>query len=123
VTWLSSFFLQNEAINSSLVTDLRIAYDVNQRTDQYDACITKILGTAMTICDIPCTVNKPLHQTSFPENTNAGFQVLEFTVSAGIFFTSKTLWKLRLQIELFVLWRLHLPVATVNLLTFHGSPE
>jgi len=118
VTWLSSFFLQNEAINSSLVTDLRIAYDVNQRTDQYDACITKILGTAMTICDIPCTVNKPLHQTSFPENTNAGFQVLEFTVSAGIFFKSKTSWKLRFPMELSLLWMLQLSVATVNFLPF-----
>jgi len=65
----------------------------------------------VTICDIPCAVNTPLHQTYFPANTKAGFQVLEFTFSAGIFLKIKTLWKLRLQIE-----------ATVNFLPFHGSP-
>jgi len=77
----------------------------------------------VTIYDIPCAVNTPLHQTYFPANTKAGFQILEFTFSAGIFFKTKTLWKLRLQIELPVLWRLHLPVATVNFLPFHASPE
>jgi len=40
----------------------------------------------MEICDIPCAVKTPFHQASFPANTTARFQVLEFTPSAGIFF-------------------------------------
>jgi hypothetical protein len=72
----------------------------------------------MTVCDIPCAVNTALNQTSFTANTKAGFQVLEFTLSAGIFFKSKNLSKLRFQIELPLLWRLQLPVATVHFLPF-----
>jgi hypothetical protein len=59
-----------------------------------------------------------LHQIYFPANTKAGFQVLEFTLSEGIFFKSKNLWKLRFQIELPLVWRLQLPVATAKFLPF-----
>jgi hypothetical protein len=45
----------------------------------YDAFITKCHDTAMTKYDIPCAVNKPFHQASFPTNTKAVFQALEFT--------------------------------------------
>jgi hypothetical protein len=72
----------------------------------------------MTIYDIPCALNTALYQTSFPACTKIVFQVLEFALSAGTFFKSKTLWKLRFQIELPLLWRLQLPVATVNFLPF-----
>ena len=72
----------------------------------------------MTICDSPCAFNTPLHQTSFPANAKSGFHVLEFTISEGIFFKSKTLWKFRFLVELHLLWRLQLPVATVNFLPF-----
>ena len=51
----------------------------------YDACVTKHPGTVMTIHDTPCAVNTTLNQTSFPDNTKTDFQVLEFTLSAGIF--------------------------------------
>jgi hypothetical protein len=59
----------------------------------------------------------------FSANTKAGFQVLEFTISAGTFFKSKTLWKLRFEIELHVLWRLQLPVTAVNFCLFYDSRE
>ena len=55
----------------------------------YDDCVTKHAGTGMTICDIPCAVNTPQHQTSFRANTKAIFQVLEFALSAGFFFLSE----------------------------------
>ena len=58
----------------------------------------------MTVCHILCAVNIPLHHTSFPANSKARFQVLEFALSAGIYFKTKTLWKLRLQIELPHIW-------------------
>jgi hypothetical protein len=77
----------------------------------------------MTICDTPCAVNTQLHQTSFPANTKAGFQFLEIILSAGTFFKTKTLWKLRLQKELPLLRRQQLPVTTVKLLQFGDSPE
>jgi len=80
--------------------------------------LTKHPGRAMTICDIPCTVNTPSHQTYFPANTKAYFQVLASTLSAGILFKAKTLWTIRLQIELPHLWRQKLPVAIVNFLPF-----
>jgi len=72
----------------------------------------------MTVCDTPCAVNTPLHQTSFPANTKAGFQILEITLSAGIFFKTKTLGKLRLKKELPSLRRQQLPVVTVKLPQF-----
>ena len=40
----------------------------------------------MKMCDIPCAVNTAFHQASFPANTEVSFQVLEFNLSAGIFF-------------------------------------
>ena len=84
----------------------------------YDACINKHPSTTTTECDIPCAVNTPLHQTSFLVNSKVVFHVLEFTLSAGILFKTKTLWKLRLQIELHLVWRQHLPATTVNFLPF-----
>jgi hypothetical protein len=64
-----------------------------------------------------------LHQSSFPANTKAGFQVIEFTPSTGMFFKTKNLWKLRLQIELLLLWRQQLLIATVNFCHFYDFPE
>jgi hypothetical protein len=46
----------------------------------YDTCITKTPGTAMTICDFPRDVKAALHESCFPANTKAGFQVLEFVL-------------------------------------------
>jgi len=40
----------------------------------------------MEMCDIPCAVNTTFHRASFPANTKALFQVLDFTLSEGIFF-------------------------------------
>jgi len=50
-----------------------------------------------------------LYQHTF--RLQADFQVLKFTLSAGMFLKTKTLWKLRLQIELelLLLWRQRLP--------------
>lgn len=84
----------------------------------YEACVTKYPGTAMTICDIPCAVNTPMHTTSFPANTKAGFPVLKFTPSAEIFFITKDLRNVRLQREVLLLWRQQLPVNIVNFLPF-----
>jgi hypothetical protein len=56
--------------------------------------------------------------SSYPEDSKAGFQVMEFALSAGIFLKTKTLCKLRLQAELPLLWRQQLPVAAVNVLSF-----
>jgi hypothetical protein len=67
---------------------------------------------------IPCSVKIPLHQTSFPANNKALFQVLEFALLAGIFFETKNLWKPRLQIEPPLLWRQQFSVPTVNFLLF-----
>jgi hypothetical protein len=44
----------------------------------YVACVTKYPGTAMTIFDITFAFSIPLHQTSLPEYTRAGLQVLKF---------------------------------------------
>jgi hypothetical protein len=70
----------------------------------------------MTICDTPCAVNTPLHLTSLPANAKAGFQFLEITLSAGIFFKAKTLLKLRLQKVPPLLRRQQRAVATIKLL-------
>jgi hypothetical protein len=70
---------RDRSVKGSLTTN------VNRASD---ARLTKHPGPAMKIRDIPCTVNTPLHQTSFPENTKKHFQVLGFTLSEGIFFKS-----------------------------------
>jgi hypothetical protein len=48
---------------------------------------------------------------------------LEFALAAGIFLKTKNLRKLKLQIELPLLWRQQLPVATVTSSHFDDSPE
>jgi len=99
----------DRSVNGSLTTYVNRAYD---------ARVTKHPGTATTICDIPCAVNTPTHTTYFPANTKAGFPVLKFTPSAGIFFKTKDLRNLRLQRELLLLRRQQLPVEIVNFLPF-----
>ena len=83
----------------------------------YDACIAKHPDTAMIINDIPCAINTPSHQTPFLANTKLGFQVLILLFQRG-HFSKLRLWKLRLPIELPLLWRQQLPVAIVIFLPF-----
>jgi hypothetical protein len=71
----------------------------------------------MTICDVTFAINTPIHQTNFPANFEAGFQVLAFTFWVGI-LENEDFSKLRLQIKLLLLWRQQLPVVTVNFLQF-----